>query len=246
MNVAGQQPLMVPEMAIAAVPDDDRLWVPQAPNVWFRPLFLNTVNGEWVNLLRVTRSGVVSRHRHPAPVHGYVIRGQWRYLEHDWIAREGMYVFEPPGEGDGLGRTDVDLALPVLEFRLGDVIQVSCGEGVEGRHEPRVDPMGLPGVLMEQAVRRVELPGQLEEAPGAVDRLRERPLRARVEGKVLLDLFQEQVEEFASLVRRGGQPTVDGPTGALLTKLIEQMYSQRRQLEEPWLLYRSKLEGRHG
>ena len=56
------------------------------------------VNGEWVNLLRVGRSGVLSRHRHPAPVHGYVIRGSWRYLEHDWVAREGMYVYEPPGE----------------------------------------------------------------------------------------------------------------------------------------------------
>ncbi|MEO8497476.1 MAG: SDR family NAD(P)-dependent oxidoreductase [Planctomycetota bacterium] len=29
---------------------------------------------------------------------GYVIKGEWRYLEHDWIARQGMYVFEPPGE----------------------------------------------------------------------------------------------------------------------------------------------------
>jgi quercetin dioxygenase-like cupin family protein len=89
---------MISDIAIAALPDDDRLWVPQMPNVWFRPLLLNTVNGEWVNLLRVTRSGVLSRHRHPAPVHGYVIRGSWRYLEHDWVAREGMYIFEPPGE----------------------------------------------------------------------------------------------------------------------------------------------------
>src|SRR5215213_7098924 len=90
--------LMIPELAIQAMPDDERLWVPQAPNVWFRPLLLNTVNGEWVNLLRVTRSGVLSRHRHPAPVHGYVIRGSWHYLEHDWIARAGSYVYEPPGE----------------------------------------------------------------------------------------------------------------------------------------------------
>src|SRR5262245_1367132 len=89
---------MIPDIAIDALPDDARLWVPQAPNVWFRPLLLNTVNGEWVNLLRVTRSGVLSRHRHPAPVHGYVIRGSWRYLEHDWVAREGSYVYEPPGE----------------------------------------------------------------------------------------------------------------------------------------------------
>jgi quercetin dioxygenase-like cupin family protein len=89
---------MIADMAVAAIPRDERLWVPQAENVWFRPLLLNTVNGEWVNLLRVRRSGMLSRHRHPAPVHGYVIRGQWRYLEHDWVASEGMYVFEPPGE----------------------------------------------------------------------------------------------------------------------------------------------------
>ena len=88
----------VADMAIDAIPQDERLWVPQAPNVWFRPLILDRVNGQWVNLLRVRRSGVLSRHLHPAPVYGFVIRGAWRYLEHDWVAREGMFVFEPPGE----------------------------------------------------------------------------------------------------------------------------------------------------
>ncbi len=81
-----------------AVPEDERVWVPQAPNVWFRPLMLNTVVGHWCNLLRVKRAGVVSRHLHPAPVHGYVIKGSWRYLEHEWRATAGSYVFEPPGE----------------------------------------------------------------------------------------------------------------------------------------------------
>ena len=41
---------------------------------------------------------MLSRHRHPQPVHGYVIKGRWRYLEHDWEAREGGYVYEAPGE----------------------------------------------------------------------------------------------------------------------------------------------------
>ena len=91
-------PDAIADFVTPAVPEDERLWVPQAENVWFRPLLLNTVNGEWVNLLRVRKSGVLSRHRHPAPVHGYVIKGAWRYLEHDWTARAGMYVFEPPGE----------------------------------------------------------------------------------------------------------------------------------------------------
>ena len=88
----------IADLVMPAIPEDERLWVPQAPGVWFRPLILNTVNGEWLNLLRVKRAGVVSRHRHPAPVYGYVIKGSWRYREHSWIATEGSFVFEPPGE----------------------------------------------------------------------------------------------------------------------------------------------------
>lgn len=86
------------QIVTAAVPEDERVWVPQAPNVWFRPLMLNTLAGQWCNLLRVRKAGILSRHRHPAPVHGYVIKGAWRYLEHNWVARAGDYVFEPPGE----------------------------------------------------------------------------------------------------------------------------------------------------
>jgi quercetin dioxygenase-like cupin family protein len=80
------------------IPDDERVWVPQAKDVWFRPLCLSTRQGYWVNLLRVRKSGILSRHRHPAPVHGYVIKGRWHYLEHAWVAEQGGYVFEPPGE----------------------------------------------------------------------------------------------------------------------------------------------------
>jgi quercetin dioxygenase-like cupin family protein len=87
-----------PEIAVAAIPTDERVWVPQAPDVWFRPLLLNTVSGGWCNLLRVRKSGILSRHRHPMAVVGYVIKGRWRYLEHDWIAEEGSFVYEPPGE----------------------------------------------------------------------------------------------------------------------------------------------------
>jgi len=87
-----------PELAVAAVPEDDRVWVPQAPNVWFRPLLFNTVTGQWCNLLRVTASGIVSRHRHPGAVFGYVITGRWHYHEHPWVAEQGHFVYEPPGE----------------------------------------------------------------------------------------------------------------------------------------------------
>ena len=80
----------LPEIVIPdAIPEDDRLWV---------PLCLNRSQGYWMNLLKVRKAGVLSRHRHPNTVHGFVLKGRWRYLEHDWEAREGGYVFEPPGE----------------------------------------------------------------------------------------------------------------------------------------------------
>lgn len=81
-----------------AIPEEEALWVPQAENVWFRPLCLNRSQGYWTNLLRVRKSGVLSRHRHPQAVHGLVLRGRWHYLEHDWVAETGSYVYEPPGE----------------------------------------------------------------------------------------------------------------------------------------------------
>ena len=88
-----------PELVIASViPDDERMWVPQQENVWMRPLCLSVNHGYWVNILRVRKSGVLSRHRHPMPVHAYVIKGRWRYLEHGWVAQEGGYAYEAPGE----------------------------------------------------------------------------------------------------------------------------------------------------
>ena len=89
-----QEEIVIPD----AVAGDERIWVPQAENVAFRPLCLNRSQGYWMNLLRVRKSGVLSRHRHPQPVHGWVLKGRWHYLEHDWVAQAGGYVFEPPGE----------------------------------------------------------------------------------------------------------------------------------------------------
>lgn len=44
------------------------------------------------------KAGALSRQRHPPAVHGFVVKGRWRYLEHDRTAEEGGCVFEPPGE----------------------------------------------------------------------------------------------------------------------------------------------------
>ena len=109
------------DLAVLAVPSDERVWVPQAPDVWFRPLFLNTVSGGWCNLLRVRKAGILHRHRHPMIVTGYVLKGRWKYLEHDWVAEAGSFVYEPPVEPPG-----PDAADPVRELtqRCTDVLEM--------------------------------------------------------------------------------------------------------------------------
>src|SRR5262249_14927739 len=92
---------MVADIAISGalvLDGDEQDWVPQAPDVSFRPLVLNVSDGYYVNLLRVRQSGVLSRHRHTGPVHAFTLRGEWHYLEHEWVAKAGDYVFEPTGE----------------------------------------------------------------------------------------------------------------------------------------------------
>ncbi|KAG5660835.1 hypothetical protein KAF25_002478 [Fusarium avenaceum] len=77
---------------------EEKLWVPQTKDVWFRPLLFNVSQGYFVNLLQVRKSGILSRHRHAGPVHATVLKGRWHYLEHEWWAEEGSYAFEPPGD----------------------------------------------------------------------------------------------------------------------------------------------------
>lgn len=78
--------------------DADQEWIPQSSGVWFRPLLLHVAAGYYVNLLRVDNAGILSRHRHSGAVHAFTLSGRWRYLENDWVAQKGDYVFEPPGE----------------------------------------------------------------------------------------------------------------------------------------------------
>ena len=125
-----------------AIPQDERIWVPQAENVHFRPLCLNRSQGYWVNLLRVRKSGVLSRHRHPLAVHGFVLKGRWHYLEHDWVAEEGGYVFEPPGETHTLVVPE-DVEEMITFFQVNGVMYY-------------VDPYGKP-LGYEDVFTKIEL-----------------------------------------------------------------------------------------
>jgi 2,4'-dihydroxyacetophenone dioxygenase len=86
--------LLVPDL----IARDERAWVPLDEGVWSRPLLFDVTHGGYSHVMRVARQGIVARHRHTGPVLAHVLRGRWHYLEHDWVADEGSFAFEPPGE----------------------------------------------------------------------------------------------------------------------------------------------------
>lgn len=87
--------MVVPDMMGES---DPRLWVRRGEHIYTRPLQFNVSLGQYTHVLRVTRAGLIARHRHSGCVHGWVLKGRWHYLEHDWVAEEGSYIWEPPGE----------------------------------------------------------------------------------------------------------------------------------------------------
>lgn len=82
-----------------AIDFDDIPWIPQTDRVMFKPFRFDLARGSWINLLKVQPGGVVNRHRHSGgQVLAFTISGTWRYLERDWVAKPGTFVYEPPGD----------------------------------------------------------------------------------------------------------------------------------------------------
>jgi quercetin dioxygenase-like cupin family protein len=159
-----QHPGIKAEIAVMAIPEDERVWVPQAPQVWFRPLLMNTVTGSWCNLLRVRKSGVLSKHIHPSWVTGYVIKGAWRYLEHDWVATAGSFVYEPPGEihtlvvDEGVGESEMITQFNIhgAMIYLDDQVQTTGYEDVFTKIEmcrKHYQAVGLGADYINQFIR---------------------------------------------------------------------------------------------
>ncbi len=69
-----------------------------------------------------TGPGLVNRHYHPHQVFAYTISGKWGYLEHDWIATAGDWVYEAPGESHTLIAYECDEPMRVTFNVTGPLI----------------------------------------------------------------------------------------------------------------------------
>jgi 2,4'-dihydroxyacetophenone dioxygenase len=98
---------------------DDRLWIPYAEGVWFQPRHFNVTTGGFSVVLKGRPGSKIGTHYHVGTVHGYTLRGHWRYLEHDWVAKPGTLIYEPAGEAHTLVITDDSPEPMVTLFIVG-------------------------------------------------------------------------------------------------------------------------------
>lgn len=92
-----------PELYQRDAPTEDmRFYVPFTETVFSRPLWIAPSENRWCDILLAKEAGLVNRHYHPHEVFAYTISGKWGYLEHDWTATAGDFVYESPGEGHTL------------------------------------------------------------------------------------------------------------------------------------------------
>jgi 2,4'-dihydroxyacetophenone dioxygenase len=83
--------------AVGHVPADALPWAQWADTIWVKILRVDESNGLYVMHARFGAGTELPRHRHFGPVSGWTLNGRWRYLEYDWVATAGDYVFEASG-----------------------------------------------------------------------------------------------------------------------------------------------------
>jgi 2,4'-dihydroxyacetophenone dioxygenase len=117
------KPGALPEVYVADAPtEDERYYVPFTETVSSRPLWISPSQNRWCDVLFAKGAGLVNRHYHPQQVFAFTISGKWGYLEHDWTATAGDFVYEAPGEAHTLVAYESDEPMRVHFNVTGPVV----------------------------------------------------------------------------------------------------------------------------
>jgi hypothetical protein len=73
-------------------------WIPFTPysnDIFVKVLKIEPVSGTFVTLLKAPHDyPSLPKHHHCGTVMVYTIKGKWKYVEHDWTALPGSFVYE--------------------------------------------------------------------------------------------------------------------------------------------------------
>lgn len=99
--------------------------------------------------------GFYGRHSHGGGVHAYTFSGSWHYLEYDWIAKAGSYVYEQPLSAHTLEILEASVVMFVIE---GTIIDLDADGGMLGYRDAATQLKEYQADLERQGL---ELPREL-------------------------------------------------------------------------------------
>jgi hypothetical protein len=69
-------------------------FTPYSDDILLKLFHVDPVRGEVVAMLKLPGGMTLATHNHYGRVLVYTVAGSWRYLEHDWVAGPGDFVYE--------------------------------------------------------------------------------------------------------------------------------------------------------
>jgi len=81
--------------AVRLVLPDDAPWADTGTGVLLKVVRFDQLRGTWVILNKFKPGVLLQTHRHTGSVDAYTAVGRWHYLEYDFYATAGSYLFEP-------------------------------------------------------------------------------------------------------------------------------------------------------
>ena len=88
---------VAPEAISSHLNEADLPWAQWGETVWAKVLRVSRETGTWVLINRFTPGTRIPTHHHDGSVHAYTLKGRWHYLEYDFVATPGSFVFEQAG-----------------------------------------------------------------------------------------------------------------------------------------------------
>lgn len=76
---------------------DELPWAELAPGIEMKVLRTGAGTDRYTLMNRFAPGTVLPKHYHHGEVHAWTIEGTWGYLEYDWTASAGDYIYEPSG-----------------------------------------------------------------------------------------------------------------------------------------------------
>lgn len=146
-------PTVAPSTATRTVEMDDIPYVQWMEGLEAKLLRCSVPNNEYTLMVKFGPGVQLPRHKHMGPVHAITLQGRWRYLEYDWEATAGSYVFEPAMSDHTLKVNDDNDEDTVVIFTirgglvlLGENDELFWWEDVEGMmklYQTGLDNLGL-------------------------------------------------------------------------------------------------------